>query len=47
MENFELEVTDSAIEKISSVIESEEMPLDKTLFRLKISGQNKSLSMIQ
>ena len=40
MENFELEVTDSAIEKISSVIESEEMPLDKTLFRLKISGQN-------
>ena len=40
MENFELEVTDSAIAKISSVIESEEMPLDKTLFRLKISGQN-------
>ena len=40
MDNFELEVTDSAIAKISSVIESEEMPLDKTLFRLKISGQN-------
>ena len=34
MENFELEVTDSAIAKISSVIESEEMPFDKTLFRL-------------
>ena len=40
MENFELEVTDSAIAKISSVIESEEMPFDKTLFRLKIAGQN-------
>lgn len=40
MDNFELEVTDSAIAKISSVIESEEMPFDKTLFRLKIAGQN-------
>ena len=37
---IELEVTDSAINKISSVMESEDMPLDKALFRLKVIGQN-------
>ena len=43
MENLrdvELTVTDRAIDKIKGVIESEDMPLDKSLFRLRVSGQN-------
>ena len=38
--DIELEVTDSAIAKIFSVIESEDMVPEQTLFRLRVSGQN-------
>jgi len=38
--DIELEVTDSAIDKIFSVIESENMIPRDTLFRLKVTGQN-------
>ena len=38
--DIELEVTESAIAKIFSVIESEEMIPENTLFRLRVSGQN-------
>ena len=40
--DIELEVTESAIAKIFSVIESEEMIPENTLFRLRVSGQNSS-----
>ena len=38
--DIELEVTDSAIAKIFSVIKSENMVPEQTLFRLRVSGQN-------
>ena len=38
--DIELEVTDSAITKIFSVIETENMIPNDTLFRLRVTGQN-------
>ena len=38
--DIELEVTETAIAKIFSVIESENMIPKDTLFRLKVTGQN-------
>ena len=38
--DMELEVTESAIAKIFSVIESEDMIPKETLFRLRVTGQN-------
>ena len=38
--DMELEVTESAIDKIFSVIESENMIPKDTLFRLRVTGQN-------
>ena len=38
--DVELEVTESAIDKIFSVIQSEDMIPEQTLFRLRVTGQN-------